>query len=59
MQLEALNCGNTNKSDFWKKVQAAGPKKSHSLPSSIDNISGTLYSLQLLQKCEKIDFQTC
>ena len=36
---EALNCG--NRSDFWKKVRAAGPKKSHSLASSIDNISGT------------------
>ena len=36
---EALNCG--NRSDFWKKVRAAGPKKSHSLASSIDIISGT------------------
>ena len=36
---EALNCG--NRSDFWKKVRAAGPKKSHSLASSIDNISCT------------------
>ena len=36
---EALNCG--NRSDFWKKVRAAGPKKSHSLASNIDNISGT------------------
>ena len=36
---EALNCG--NRSDFWKKVRAAGPEKSHSLASSIDNISGT------------------
>ena len=27
--------------DFWKKVRAAGPKKAHSLASSIDNINGT------------------
>ena len=36
---EALNCG--NKSDFSKKVRGADPKKSHSLASSIDHISGT------------------
>ena len=36
---EALNCA--NKSDFSKKVRGAGPKKSHSLASSIDHISGT------------------
>ena len=36
---KALNSG--NRSDFWKSVRAAGPKKSHSLASSIDNISGT------------------
>ena len=35
---EALNSG--NRSDIKKKVRAAGPKKSHSLASSIDNISG-------------------
>ena len=37
--VKAQNCG--NRSDFWKKVRAAGLKKSHSLASSIDNISGT------------------
>ena len=50
---EALNCG--NRSDFWKKVRAAGSKKlSFWLQALI-----TLVVQQLLLKCGKINFQTC
>ena len=42
---EALNCG--NRSDFWKKVRAAGPKKSLYLASSIDNINGTAANVEM------------
>ena len=50
---EALYSG--NKSDFWKKVRAAGPKNlTFWLQALI-----TLVVQQLLLKCRKINFQTC